>query len=384
MNSEDSDLPDKVSLHGQLLRYIETLNSQNFRMIAIFSSIITLASVVIAFFTNTDIDFDPLLVKLIIICSVFLTIILSFVGSIAVFNNWQSVMSYREMLSRISQQINYISSSKIDLQDVNWHFSGPTTPQEYWLSMKGIVRFRVAVVFSLLNIVAFLFLGFYTEKILLHTSIGVIVSFIVFYFSWFKKVLPLNSLKRKTRMTRYLKNERKKWVNENIQKFHSEKLTNIYSSESSYRNVLNKKSMLAIQEIINRKIVTKCELRKLSKANLCEEIENLRKTSKANLCEEIENLRKTSKANKREKIKNLRKTSKVNKREKIKNLRKTSKANKREEIKNLRKTSRAKLCNTLKEHKKTPKKKLRTEMIEFLKKNKEALLDSIQIKKVED
>ena len=155
-------------------------------------------------------------------------------------------------------------------------------------------------------------------------------------------------------MTRYLKNERKKWVNENIQKFHSEKLTNIYSSESSYRNVLNKKSMLAIQEIINRKIVTKCELRKLSKANLCEEIENLRKTSKAN------------------------------KREKIKNLRKTSKVNKREKIKNLRKTSRAKLCNTLKEHKKTPKKKLRTEMIEFLKKNKEALLDSIQIKKVED
>ena len=58
MKSEDSDLSDKVSLHGQLLRYIETLNSQNFKMIAIFSPIITLMSAVIPYINYTDIEFD--------------------------------------------------------------------------------------------------------------------------------------------------------------------------------------------------------------------------------------------------------------------------------------------------------------------------------------
>lgn len=333
MNSEDSGLSDKVSLHGQLLRYIESLNSQNFRITAIFSPIITLASAVIAFFTYTDINFDTLSVLIVISCSVILIVFLSYVGSKAVFNNWQSVMSYQEKLSRISQQIYYISSSEIDLQDVDWSFSGPTTPKEYWLRMKGIVRFRVAVLYSVLIFIAFYFLGVYLENYLLYSFFGVFVSLLVLYSSWLKKAHPLYTRKRKTRMTRFLKNYIKKWENENIQKIHTEKLTIIYNLKSSFirdlktnfrryneefnfkRNVLHEKSMLKIPEII--RIVTK--------SDLC----------------------------------------------------KASKANKPEEIKNLWKKIRAKLCSTLKERKKIPKNELKTEMIKILEKNKEELLDSI-------
>ncbi len=354
MKSKDSGLSDKVSLHGQLLRYIETLNSQNFRMIAIFSPIITLMSAVIAFFNYTDINFDTLSVLIVIKCSVILIVILSYVGSKAVFNNWQSVMSYQEKLSRISQQIYYISSSEIDLQDVDWSFSGPTTPKEYWLRMKGIVRFRVAVLYSVLIFIAFNFLGVYLENYLLHSFFGGVVSFLVLYFSWLIKALPLDCYKWKPKMNRYLKDECREWVDENMQKFHSEKLMSIYNSESSSiselktifrdyneeynlnRRILHKEYILAIQEIIKR-IVTKSDLRKTSKANLREEIKNLWKTSKSNLCKEIIILWKTSKSE---------------------------------------------LCSTLKEHKKIPKKKLRTEMIEFLENFKEKFLDPILIRKV--
>ena len=324
-NNEESNL---VTLHGQILQYIESLNSQNFKIIAIYSPIITLASAVIALLTYTDLNFEKILMNFIIATLICMIIVISFVGSVSVFNNWQSVLSYRQMLSRISQQIDLLSSRKIDLPDVDWFFSKPRTPKEYFKYMRRIVRFYIAAAYSILNIFSFVFLGIYVNHIALCSSIGVVISLTIFYLSWIRHAFPYKNLKRKIRLQRFFLNKYQNWEENNIQPYYYRSITKMLNFKQNPDNQrLKNEYMTIIKEyVFNRKLLRKrSEIEILNTITKMGTKRQIRKKTRKVLRKNIKELRKKSEKNTRQKIKEYRVQSKQNKRHKLREFKRTKK-----------------------------------------------------------